>query len=194
MTEEKALSIERGNSPTATVVLNNADSWIVVDLLDHSIFFSHFFQHSKLNEMRRVYFDGTYAAAEDVMRACATTRAWIVKSRNLNPSAEAFLTDACRTDVHGTRGHFERGKYVKHESRGSARFCGSTESTMENLISRIAHDERIADEDKVDVLSRMLRPCHRPVCGECSVCVDASKIAEEYGIYDLRDALRERLD
>jgi hypothetical protein len=144
--------------------------------------------------MRRVYFDGTYAAAEDVMRSCGATRAWIVKSRNLNPSEEAFLTEVCRVDVCGTRGHFEGGKYVKHESRGSARFCKASESTMENLISRIAHDERIADEDKLDILSRMLRPCHRSVCGECSVCINASKIAEEYGIYDLCDALKERDD
>lgn len=144
--------------------------------------------------MRRVYFDGSYATAADVMRVCDTERVWIVKSRSLNSNEDAFLTDVCRMDVCGTRGHFEGGKYVKHESRGSARFCSTTESTMETIISRIAHSDRIADEDKLDILTRMLRPCPRTVCGQCSVCVDASRIAEEYGIYDLCEALKERVE
>ena len=142
--------------------------------------------------MRRVYFDGTYPAAAEVMRACDASRVWVVKSRDLHPTEETFLTEVCPMDACGTRGHFEGRKYVKHESFGSARLCDPSTATMESLVSRIAHDETIADEDKVDILGRVLRPCPRPVCGYCALCVRASEIASDYGIYDLDLALKAR--
>tara|TARA_B110000046_G_scaffold173301_1_gene195797 strand:- start:3525 stop:4058 length:534 start_codon:yes stop_codon:yes gene_type:complete len=151
-------------------------------------------KNSKMNrrDMHRVYFDGTYATAAEVMRACDIGKVWIVMSRDLDRAELAFLTNVCQRDICGTRGHFERARYVKHESFGSARFCDASWSTAEDLISRIAHDDAIDDEEKLYILSHMLRPCARATCGTCVTCVEASRVAEKYGIYDLDEALRDR--
>lgn len=142
--------------------------------------------------MRRVYFDGTYAAAAEVMRVCATDRTWVVKSRDLTAAELAFLYDVCNEDVCGSRAHNEAGRLVKHESIGSPRFSEPRVATAEDLIARIAHDDAIPDDHKLDILSQKLRPCVRAACGRCNACVDAVRIAEEYGIYDLNEALEER--
>lgn len=139
----------------------------------------------------RVYFDGTYATAADVLRACNNGKVWIVKSRDLG-GAQAFLTDICTEDISGSRGHFERGRFVKHESIGSARFCDPSSATTEDIVSSIAHDNTIDDDEKLHILGRILRPCARMVCGTCNACHEATRIAEEYGIYDLNEVLRER--
>jgi hypothetical protein len=142
--------------------------------------------------MKRVHYDGSFAAAAEALRACETHRVWIVFARAVSSAERAFLEQMCPEDANGSRGHFEGRKYVRHESVGSARFCDPATATSEDLISSIAHNDRIPDEEKPNILA-MLRPCVRDRCGgACDDCRAICRIAEEYGIYDLEEALIER--
>lgn len=147
--------------------------------------------HAEQKKMKRIYFDGSFGSAADVLTACVSGRVWLVFSRDAPATSRTFLEQACQTDACGSRGHFEGGRFVRHESTGSPRFCEPRSSTAEDLIALVAANVFIPEEEKVGVLCG-LRPCPRASCGTCTLCLETAATAERYGIYDLAEEMRER--
>lgn len=135
--------------------------------------------------MIRVYFDGTFDTAGHVLAAChaGQQRVWIVTHRNMNRREQAFL-DKLR-DVKGSLGHFENGRFRRHQSTGSERFCQPVvKDGVEGFFSYLADRDAVPDERKYEIIA-MLRPCHGSNCNGCSRCVYANSVAEAYGFYDI---------
>ena len=135
----------------------------------------------------RIYYDGTYATAGQLLYACMRTndRVFVVH-RHLFQEDLRFLDTL--QDCRGSLGSFVNGRYVKHISFGSPRFCFQPVSDgLEWFFRLVSEEDRMNDDQKMEFI-RLCRSCHQcqPCCiSRCEQCKAAQKCAEEYGFYDI---------
>ena len=130
---------------------------------------------------RKVFYDGSIASAAAVLMACnGNERVHVILSRT--EVDDTFLRE--RNDAYGSlRPTRDRFAFA----RGSPRFCATADdAAIEHFFEWLGN---IEDDQEVDRILQMLdAPCK--VCGLCFTCLRLSRIAEEYGIYDMCDRMR----
>lgn len=154
-----------------------------------------FVQFSKLKKIEtdmfnRVYFDGTIETAGNVFQACAgPRRVWIVVPRN--SGNEVLDTAHSFCDIVGSLGHFEQGRYIKHQSRGSARFLSTEKDGVELFFAWLA-EQSAGDEIKLEFIGKFYAcMCsHHDTEDGCAMCKHIDIMSQRYGFYDVLELVR----
>ena len=133
--------------------------------------------------MERVYFDGTFESAGQVLAACEriNKRVLVVLPRRHSAEDRAFMNDL--RDCNGSLCHFENGRCVRHVAVGSGRHCTRPVADGVEAYFRILAERETSDDDKWEALER-LKPCHG-CTGMCAACTHVVAVGREFGFYDL---------
>lgn len=134
-----------------------------------------------------VYFDGSLCSfstlywTKDQFR-----RIWVIMPVNVDDSLKRFVHSFC--DCMGTLNHMENGKIVWHISYGYPDQC-IHRFDQEYYFNKIAN----LSQERQDEITSITRVCFRKVdtpCLKCDDCVNATRIAEMYGLYDFVENTR----
>ncbi len=141
--------------------------------------------------MQRIYFDGTFESAGQVLTACKqiNKRVFVVMHRNATDQEREFVWRL--QDSSGSLGHFENGRFVGHTSRGSGRHCTrSVQDGIEAYFDILAERDDLNEDEKLEEI-KFLRACDADTCRSCIVCRHVERVAEDYGFYDVLEILKE---
>ncbi len=143
-----------------------------------------------MSNPQRIYFDGTAETAGQLLFACAVVNRPVVIVIERNTMYFDFLEGM--EDCTGSIGDWKNGRYIPRVCHGSARFCKRVaEDGVEAFFKHAADvmDDR-SEEEAFELLS-MVRACHGKTCGRCEQCRHVRSVAEDYGFYDVLEAMKD---
>lgn len=125
----------------------------------------------------RVFFDGTYETAGQVLAACklANKRVWVVTHRQVLTNAQTQFLNLLK-DVNGSLGHFEQNVYKPHLSTGSPRHCSRPVECGTSYFFDYIADMNERDEEHAKNIISMLHAGNEPF-------ENLKSTAEEFGMY-----------
>mgnify|MGYP007047789381 CR=1 FL=1 len=138
----------------------------------------------------RIYFDGTIETAGNVCVACTRDgQVWLVVPRNCDDETLTIASSFC--DTFGSLGHFEQTRYIKHQSKGSARLVSTKTDGVELFFSWLAN-HRAPEEAKLELIGKFYAcRCHTDTTNAtCVMCCHVDTVAQSYGFYDVLELVR----